>query len=340
MASSEEYPVKTCPLQQIIKYRNIHKMKIILPVIKDINEKNDMGYPPLVYACEQEDNDQMLELLIEHPNLDPLVTETRDMQNALHILAFKGKLMWIKKIFEKFPHIPVDSFTEKGNTPLIMAAQMDHVDVIEYLHEKGANVNHSNNELKFTALHYAANNGYTKSTKRLLELGANIEARDARECTPLIKACSWNFLETCKILVHNGADINAENAIHLSSLGIAATREHTTELIKFLLEEGANPNTISKDRYGNVYTPLVNACKAKNVVLMKILIEKGSDVNIPGNYSSALFQCIKEDFYDGVVELIKAGVNLYGKQNHGRTALGLANYYKKYDIASLIQENL
>ncbi|CAH1100029.1 unnamed protein product [Psylliodes chrysocephalus] len=339
MCSSGEYKEKTYPLHKIIKSRNIHKMKIILPVIKDINEKNDIGYPPLVYACEQEDNDQMLELLFEESNLDPLVTETEDMQNVLHILAFKGRLVWIKKVFEKFPHVPVDTVTKKGSTPLIMAAKMDHVDVIEYLHEKGANINHTN-EKKFTALHYAANNGYTKSTKRLLELGAKIDARDDRKCTPLIKTCYWNFLETCKILIQNSADINAEDNLGVSSLAYAAKFEHT-EVVKFLLQEGANPNTVSKDTYNHVYTPLINACKRKNIVLLKILIEYGSDVNIPGTYSQALFQCIKVGFYDGVVELLKAGVDICGRNPYNRkTPLEHATKLKKHQIASLIQEHL
>lgn len=339
MASSGENKEKTYPLHKIIKSRNIHKMKIILPVTKDINEKNDIGYPPLVYACEQEDNDQMLELLIEQPRLDPLVTETREMQNALHILAFKGKLMWIKKIFKKFPHVPVDCVTKKGNTPLIMAAKMDHVDVIEYLREKGANVNYTNDK-KYTALHYAANNGYIKSTKKLLELGAKIDARDDRKCTPLIKTCSWNFLETCKILVHNGADVDAVDAISVSSLSHAAKRGYI-EIVKFLLQEGANPNSVSKDMYNNIYTPLVNACKLKNVVLLKILIENGSDVNIPGNYSAALFQCIKVGFYDGVVELVKARVDLRGRYpQNGKTPFEHATKNKQHQIASYIQRNL
>ncbi|CAH1100028.1 unnamed protein product [Psylliodes chrysocephalus] len=306
MASSGENKEKTYPLHKIIKSRNIHKMKIILPVIKDINEKNDIGYPPLVYACEQEDNDQMLELLIEQPRLDPLVTETREMQNALHILAFKGKLMWIKNIFKKFPHVPVDCVTKKGNTPLIMAAKMDHVDVIEYLREKGA----------------------------------KIDARDDRKCTPLIKTCSWNFLETCKILVHNGADVDAVDAISVSSLSHAAKRGYI-EIVKFLLQEGANPNSVSKDMYNNIYTPLVNACKLKNVVLLKILIENGSDVNIPGNYSAALFQCIKVGFYDGVVELVKARVDLRGRyRQNGKTPFEHATKNKQHQIASYIQRNL
>lgn len=128
---------KNSYLHKLIRNGNIHKIKLMLPSIKDINEKNDQGYPPLLYACEQENNDEMLELLLEQENIDPLAQESIEKQNVLHILAFKGKLFWIVKVFEKFPDLPVDTVTIDGNTPLIMAAKMDHIDVIEYLHRKG-----------------------------------------------------------------------------------------------------------------------------------------------------------------------------------------------------------
>lgn len=156
-----------------------------------------------------------------------------------------------------------------------------------------------------------------------------------------MKTCSWNFLEICKILVYNAADIDAQDSLGNTSLAQAVKRGYT-ELVKFLLQAGANPNITSKDNYNNIFTPLISACKLNNIVLVKILIEKGCDVNYPGNdYSEALFQCIRVGFYDGVLELLKAGVDLCGRNPRNRkTPLEQAIKFNQDDIASLIQENL
>lgn len=54
--------------------------------------------------------------------------------------------------------------------------------------------------------------------------------------TPIHKACRLGKLETVKILVQHGADVNIINNKGLSSLDIAM-EEKNNEIIKFLLEE-------------------------------------------------------------------------------------------------------
>ncbi|KAG5897835.1 hypothetical protein JTB14_011835 [Gonioctena quinquepunctata] len=303
---------KTFPLHKIIQYRNIHKLKILLP-IKNVNEKNEKGYPVLVLACEQERNDEMLELLLSHDKLDPTLTNEEKF-NALH-----------------------SRVTDKGDTPLMLAAKMDHFEVITYLHGKGANINHLNKKC-FTALSYAANNGYIESTKELLKLGAKTNFRDDYGCTPLQKAASWGFEETCRILLEYGADVNAVDSSGQTSL-TKAIRRGSLNVSKQLLENGANPSHVVTKGTKRT-TPLIFACLSQNTDCLSLLIEHGAKVNFPGPHSLALFTCIKNGFCEGVSILLDAGADIEARNTNGKNALQSAIGHRKENIVKILKKRM
>jgi len=58
----------------------------------------------------------------------------------------------------------------------------------------------------------AAAEGRTKRVERLLRLGANVNARDGiRNMTALMWAAHHGHMETCALLIENGADIAAKD---------------------------------------------------------------------------------------------------------------------------------
>jgi len=75
-------------------------------------------------------------------------------------------------------------------------------------------------------LFMAAGTGKTEEAKRLLALGANIEAKDAYGDTVLIWA-AWNGnLEACKLLIEKGADVNAKGNFNYTASMCAEDRGH------------------------------------------------------------------------------------------------------------------
>jgi ankyrin repeat protein len=81
-----------------------------------------------------------------------------------------------------------------GKTPLILAAQNGHEDIISYLLERGAEVNGRNAADGTTALMWAANTGRARIVELLLESGG-----DAR----LIAKDGWSAGEAARMAGHD-----------------------------------------------------------------------------------------------------------------------------------------
>ena len=62
-----------------------------------------------------------------------------------------------------------------------------------------------------TPLHIACNQGYLSIVQYLIEKGANIEAKDKYQQTPLHIACQNNNLPVVQYLIEKGANIEAQD---------------------------------------------------------------------------------------------------------------------------------
>ncbi len=124
-----------------------------------------------------------------------------------------------------------------GNTPLILAAFYDHVEILKLLINSGANIHARCNE-KNTALIKAAWNGSTESLKVLLEFNADVNAKEIAGMNSLMIASFWGHLGIIKLLVESGSVINEKNDEHMAALSYAKEQGHT-EIIQYLLKNGA-----------------------------------------------------------------------------------------------------
>jgi ankyrin repeat protein len=106
-----------------------------------------------------------------------------------------------------------DSCTENeylGDTPLAIAADKGHVDVVRVLLEGGANIERTNN-LSRNALHRAAYYGHLNVCRLLLKKGAKVDPLDASKNTPLHEAAKGGYLPIVKLLVNKGANVSVRN---------------------------------------------------------------------------------------------------------------------------------
>ena len=126
----------------------------------------------------------------------------------------------------------------------------------------------------------AAENGDLKKIKSMLNKEVNIKtlinAVDKENNTALILASKFGYHEIVKILIENGADIDARNNENSTALIEASSFYY--EVVKLLIENGADIN--AKDNEGT--TPLMNASTEDDYInyeICKTLIENGADIN-------------------------------------------------------------
>ena len=110
-----------------------------------------------------------------------------------------------------------------GITPLHMAAQEGHLDIVRYLVERGADFNQAD-KWGQTPLHAAAYNGHIEVVRYLIEgKGADFNLADRWNQTPLHLAACYGHTEVVRYLIERGADFNqvdneGETPLHLAVL--------------------------------------------------------------------------------------------------------------------------
>ena len=163
----------------------------------------------------------------------------------------------------------------------------------------------------FAPLHYAARQGSISATIALLDKGANInEATLSEQSTPLVLAIANGHLDLAKVLVERGADVNKVNVMGVAPLYatidvawvphewspepvIAQEKTSHLELMKLILEHGADPNArLDRSIWSRVLaenrvwidvsgsTAFMRAAQADDVKAMQLLKEHGADPNM------------------------------------------------------------
>ena len=109
--------------------------------------------------------------------------------------------------------------------------------------------------------------------KNLLSTGIEMDGSDS-----LILAIHLGNIKIVKLLVAHGADINLAEVGNGDTPLMRAAWKGFDNIVKFLLEEGAQINKVNK--YG--WTALMLAATEGRVKVVKHLLEKGADPKIVG----------------------------------------------------------
>ncbi|MGH9723293.1 MAG: ankyrin repeat domain-containing protein [Bryobacteraceae bacterium] len=159
-----------------------------------------------------------------------------------------------------------------GSTALHHAAGFGTLSTMKLLIDKGADVN-AKNDRDSTPLHWAVAD--EAKTRLLLERGANVNAKQADGRTPLYNLIAMeNRSAVIRLLLDREADPNLATANGNTPLMVASGRGDL-DAVRLLVAAKANVNAIS----GTGGTALINAALGRNAEAVKLLLDNGADPN-------------------------------------------------------------
>ncbi|XP_063242336.1 ankyrin repeat and SOCS box protein 3-like [Bacillus rossius redtenbacheri] len=195
----------------------------------------------------------------------------------LHEAAEYGREDFVNTLLKFGNKGSVNCRSYEGETPLFLACKFHNsVSLVRALVTAGANVDIGNNE-GVTPLHIACGLARVAVAQALVELDADVNAKDMNEFTPLHTAVENNFdFVTC--LITHGADPSLQDIFGRTPIFLAVQYADVT-VIKSLLMAGVDVN---KPAYDGV-TPFMMAAQRGILEHLDLLLEYGADPNIEAN---------------------------------------------------------
>jgi ankyrin repeat protein len=186
-------------------------------------------------------------------------------------------------------------------TPLVMAISAENEELVGFLVESGANVNHAPDspQGQTSPLTAACQGGHDNIALYLLDHGANVnqpvwsafETEDGdsiriENLTPLFTAAQAGAFGICKALLEKGADIDPMTGHGFTPL-MVAIKHHHNELAEYLMEKGAKvdfppPGNLPVDKWACL-NPLLAAITNDNDAMVRLLLEKAVRLDVVDN---------------------------------------------------------
>ncbi len=165
-----------------------------------------------------------------------------------------------------------------GDFPLLLAARLSSLRIVEYLLHSGADVNQVNVKSGTTPLLEAVKKGFKNVAELLLRAGADVNATNSRAgAFPLLLAILYGHQDCAQVLIDAGANVDQLNLQSGHFPLLVAVSLEDSDSVSMLLNAGANVDQQSSDGK----TALGKALSLRNDQIKKMLLEAGAKSEFP-----------------------------------------------------------
>lgn len=278
-------------------------------------------------------------------------TTDKDKWTSLMYAAYSGHREIAALLIDKGADV---NAIESKSSALTLAARKGHLETVRVLLDSGALIDATHyQDLYRTALMEASLFGREAIVELLIDRGANVDAVDVADWTPLMLAAQEGNDRIVNLLLDNGASTDASGKDGLTALMVSIQSGHE-RVMRLLIDRGTSLDTLDSDEwtplmmavlYGypavaramvdrgarldihpvGYYTALIVAAEEGDIETLRLLVEHGASVNaVSKEKTSALMAAAQSGHEDIVRILISHGATADLRNNHGETALIIA----------------
>ncbi|WP_239789470.1 ankyrin repeat domain-containing protein, partial [Brachyspira hyodysenteriae] len=149
----------------------------------------------------------------------------------------------------------------------------------------------------------------------LISYGADVNQKDFMGLTPLMNASINGYVKLAIELINHNADVNARELdsrgnISADSLFYAVNANNSLELVKVLLNSGANPNIVYSDPEEGNFTILDRSLYYNNFEIFKTLVKNGANISkVNDRGEPFIVDAIRRERFDVVKYLVDKGID-------------------------------
>ena len=237
---------------------DLESVDLLLGAGANVNAASDLGATPL-WAASQNGSTRMVRRLLDagaNPNLSLLAGETPVM-----VAARSGFSQVVELLLAK--GAGPNAHGARGQTALMWAVSQKHPDVTKVLLAHGADI-HAKSDV-YNEVMAVPPHGYLPYNRAIPHGGE----------TALMFAARVGDLESARLLVAAGADVNDTDAWGVSATTLAA-HSGFDDLVVFLLDRGADANAAQAG-----FAALHEAVMRRDEKMVIALLAHGADPNTP-----------------------------------------------------------
>ena len=318
-------------LYEAVRYNQADVVQVLIDAGADIQKKNSQGHTPLILACNKGYLD-IVKMLVQ-AGADLRVTDR--IGDTCLITALRWEHTETVRYLVVLAQVDVDQVSgdRTCNTPLHKAVGRNRADMVQVLIDAGADIEKKDVQ-KYSPLLSGCESDANDAVKVLVRAGVDVGARDPDGRTCLMIASSCGFTRLVKsLLCMPEVGVDLVDAQHWTALHHAVASKDDA-VVQMLIDAGADVEAKSE----LVCSPLMMACRAGEVHIVRMLLKAGARLHIQGNGNIRFDAAARypKSYAAKVQELIDSGARIEKWDDRGPSPLVCKCMGENRDIVNLL----